>query len=44
MQDVLSVQEVMENMEFTETVDIVDGMDATTLSSVLVENGGNKYA
>jgi hypothetical protein len=33
--------EIQENMEIE---DIVDDMDATTISCVLMENGGNKYA
>jgi hypothetical protein len=34
----------MENKEITETVDIVDAMDGTTIYSVLMENGGKKDA
>ena len=44
MQEVLFVLELMEIQEGMQTVDIVDGMDTTTIFSVLVENGGNTYA
>jgi len=41
---VLFVQEIQESMEIQETVDIVDGMDTTTISCVSLKNGGKKYA
>ena len=44
MRDVRYIQDKQESMEIQETVDIVDGMDATTISCVLMENGGKKYA
>jgi len=40
VQDVWFVPEIQESMEIQETVDIVDGMDATTISCVSLENGG----
>jgi len=34
----------MEVPEIQETVDIARSLDATTISCVLMENGGKKYA
>ena len=44
MRDVLFARDTMEIQESMETVDIVDAVEGTTISCVLMEIGGKKYA
>jgi len=44
VRDVLFAQETMDIQEIMETVDIADGREGATISCVLMENGGKKYA